>query len=80
MMLLEGNISLGKPTVIFNVYFFSMRESDLTFINDVDTPLKVQYILLLYFFQLVTVSSRKSSVFFKCICFFQLGKDDLTYK
>lgn len=22
MMLLKGNISLGKPTVIFNVYFF----------------------------------------------------------
>lgn len=64
MMLLEGNISLGKPTVIFNVYFFSMKEGDLTFINDVDIPLKVQYIVLLCFFQIVTVSSRKSTVFF----------------
>lgn len=51
-----------------------MREGGLTFINDVDVPLKVLYVLLLYFFQLVRVSSRKPTVFFNVYVFFNGGR------
>lgn len=75
MMLLEGNISSEKPTVIFNVYiFFAMREGGLPFINAVDVPLEVPYVLLLYFSQVVTVSSRKPTVFFHVCVFFNGGR------
>lgn len=53
MMLLEGNVSSGKPTVIFNAFFlFSMKEGDLAFINDVDGPFKEAMYYCCIFFNL----------------------------
>lgn len=57
---------------------FSMREGDPAFLNDVDIPLEVPYVLFLYFFQLVTVSSE-SQLSFLMYMNFSVGEGDLTF-